>query len=160
VRVKWIPSGDAGARATVREMVRLARTPSRDVARMAAYIRGDTPRGSLTERLALWITVVTSYVPDPWGVEVLATPALMIREIERYGSVAGDCDDIATLTAAMALALEIPARYVLVRGPSGAWAHVYAEVWDVGVGAWRTVDPTPGERPENPVTETVDVDPL
>lgn len=80
------------------------------------------------------------WIPDANGVELLQTPIVTLRQ--RYG----DCDDQATLAAAMLAALGIPAGFeAIAYRQKGVFDHVYALYWD-GVG-WHMLDPTAEARP-------------
>lgn len=54
----------------------------------------------------------------------------------------GDCDDVATLGASIALALGIRARFVTVGPPGSGFIHVYAEIMCCPSGGWTELDTT------------------
>lgn len=88
------------------------------------------------EILALYYDVCQNirYMKDPLGVEMVQTPqrTLKVRS--------GDCDDMATLLAAMLLAAGHRPRFCLVGfRPGGPPTHVYVEV--AVPGGWKTLDP-------------------
>jgi len=141
---RWIPYGRAGIDATVRRMVELARTPDPAVANAAWQINASVPPPRRAMALRAWIEAHFVYGEDPWGGEVLQTPGRMIRQVNERGYAIGDCDCVATLTAALALALGIPAAYVLVSRPGADPHHVYVVLGTEN--GWYPVDPTPGPR--------------
>lgn len=129
-----IPTGDAGTWVTVRAMVRLAREGAEEpVVQQAAQeaARGaDEPRARLYA-LRRWLEFHTRFTYDPGGVELVRSPTAALLEIQHTGVVRGDCDDVATLGASMALALGFVVRYrVLGWALTGPYSHVLAEAWD------------------------------
>ena len=83
------------------------------------------------------------YVDDPHPHELIRSPALMVERIEAGGGE-GDCDDVATLAAALALSLGWSARFVLLETPPGLDDHVWTDVAPPG-GEWWELDTS---RPE------------
>lgn len=74
--------------------------------------------------------------------EVVRTPEWMLADLKKLGRLEGDCDDISTLLAAVAVLVGYRVRFVAIRySPSVAhFEHVFVEMDD---GAkWRTVDLT------------------
>ncbi len=70
-----------------------------------------------------WVCSNVRYMRDPYGVELVQWP---IRTVD---TGAGDCDDMATLLAAMCMALGNQCRFALVGfSPGGPPTHVYCEV--------------------------------
>lgn len=65
------------------------------------------------------------FVADPQGVESVRHPDQMLNEIFRTGTAAGDCDDLATLGAALLRAMGFAACLVVVSArASGEFHHV------------------------------------
>lgn len=65
----------------------------------------------------------------------------MLNEWRLWGYATGDCDDAAILSAALALAMGLPVRWVLLGfSPGGAYRHVYAEACQGG--RWVDFDVT------------------
>lgn len=137
----WVPGGRALTAATLAQMRSLARGAVTDpmvvwAARRIAATAGD---GHADDLVAQWIRAYLQahvrYASDPVDRELLVKPADMIREIDSAGSVAGDCDDTATLGAALALAVGLPAifRAVAVNGDP-EYSHVYAIIPTMGGG--------------------------
>jgi len=86
---------------------------------------------------------VWEYVPDPPGVEYVASPDLQIvRALDRLKSSGvfrlwGDCDEAATLAASLLLRLGEPSRIVAIRIPGAPlFGHVFLR-WSGG-----DIDPT------------------
>ena len=74
--------------------------------------------------------------------EIVRTPEFMLNDLETIGRVEGDCDDISTLVAALALFAGWQVRFVAIRysPDSSGFQHVFNEV-NTGSG-WRVVDLT------------------
>jgi len=73
-------------------------------------------------------------------VETIHRPEWLLGEIEAGRVVWGDCDDEATLIAAMLTTVGIPARFVAVRRSDRSFfEHVFCEAW-TGAG-WLMLDP-------------------
>lgn len=85
------------------------------------------------------------FVPDPVGVEAIATPSFHLLAIGKDGVSAGDCDDAATLAGALARAVGAPVRLALASfRPDGRYHHTWAE--GLANGAWIQIDPFRSER--------------
>lgn len=143
---EWIPAGDAGTRATVARMVQIARTRSLAPAIRATAVtilRGVGGRDQLAQARLLrdWVSTRMLFLPDPTLAEGLHDPLEMLQGIARHGIVRVDCDDVAMMTAALALSVGLHARFVVVAvAPGRHYSHVWAEI---GSGEqWVTVDPT------------------
>lgn len=83
-----------------------------------------------------WVCATISYRRDPWDVELVKSPALVLK------SRAADCDEIATLLAAMCMTMGNPCRFCVVSFEKGVPSHVFCQTY-VG-GKWVTVDPVAG----------------
>jgi transglutaminase-like putative cysteine protease len=126
-----IPDGDAGTMATLRKMRELARVsaPTPLLQRTGRYIvgSGGAPRGAA--RIRRFLARHVRFHPDPFMLELVQTPRLQLERIRTAGYVLGDCDDIATLGAALGLAVHLAARFVVLAfDPAGPWEHVYCEL--------------------------------
>src|SRR5690242_19255940 len=109
VRRYWLPGGDAGIYQTLGEMRRLARAAANAVTPIAQSIVGSA--GTSTERwqrLRDWLAAHVRFLDDPVGIELVRTPLEQLRRIKLDGVMRGDCDDVATLSAALAKALGFP----------------------------------------------------
>lgn len=90
-----------------------------------------------------WVTARVRFLPDPTHAEALHDPAWSLDHILTYGQVQLDCDDVATLAAAMGQSIGLAARYVVVGfiSPHAPFAHVWTELSPDGC-RWLAVDPT------------------
>ncbi len=139
--------GDAGTHQTLERMRALvdagAQLPEARQA-VAAALATARPRDPQSELSALleWVQERWHYIRDPTSVELVQTPALMLREIRLRGEIQGDCDDAAVLFGALAESAGYPTRFV-VQGPaSDLFRHVVIEV-QAGE-RWLAVDPSQG----------------
>ena len=84
------------------------------------------------------------YEDDPPGMELVRHPMAMLDDIGRQGFACGDCDDVATLAAALALAMGLRARFrVVAFDADGNYSHVWTEVHaGRGEAGWRELDTT------------------
>ena len=131
VRDYWIPAGHVGIEWTVDHMRRLARDGARaELVREAAAELVDGAEGrEAAERIRAYLAESMVFKFDPPGVELIRTPELLVRQIECHGYAVGDCDDVATLGAALGLAVGLVPTYVLVGfSDSAPFAHVYTEL--------------------------------
>jgi transglutaminase-like putative cysteine protease len=87
------------------------------------------------------------YTRDPVTTETLKTPEELL--ISRQG----DCDDQATLVAAIAMTIGFPVRFIAIGYIPGEYEHVYAEV-KLGT-LWLSVETTEpvsiGWKPAKPL---------
>lgn len=134
------PSGNAGVFATVRAMRALVNERKSDprIIEAATSIIWCAPeRDELCEVEALHAYVRDSirYVRDVHALETLTDPVVtMARKV-------GDCDDQATLLAALLEAVGYPTRFVIgAFAAPGAWDHVWLQTY--AAGAWIDADPT------------------
>ena len=139
-----IPRGNRGIRRTVREMRQLANEALTDpllVETAAIISEGTGVPDEQATRLRLWLADTTDFQPDPVGHELIRSPGYMLDRIYSQGWAAGDCDDVATLAAALGKAMGLPARYRLLSFMPGApFSHV---VTDVRAGCcWLDLDTT------------------
>jgi transglutaminase-like putative cysteine protease len=138
-----IPSGAGGVRVTLRHMARLAREYSKNPrirATAEMIVRPIQTRAYRAEVDALHAMVQTEirYTRDPLYFETLSTPT-RILDVR-----VGDCDDMATLLAALLLSIGHPVRFVAMAQERGAPpSHVYVET-KVGM-TWIPLDPTEPE---------------
>ena len=136
-----IPNGASGTRATLKIMARLARA-----ARFESAIRGTASRliehceiGGYVQQVRecfLFVRDAIRYMNDTTGAEVVHDP------VELLASRAGDCDDKATLLAALLESIGHPCRFVAVGyDPANGYEHVYLET-RVG-NDWLACETTP-----------------
>ena len=131
----WHVGGRINAAATMAQMRANTRKSlgSRRVIETARAIvasSGAGDRDELRQARAVreWLCTHFRFVKDPLGVELLETPAYQLQRIAADGTVRGDCDDAATLAAALCLAIGIPVRFVSVAfgSPTAPYTHVFA----------------------------------
>jgi len=85
-----------------------------------------------------WVQHNIRWTRDIEGVETVQTPE---RTLE-WGF--GDCDDLSTLVAGLALSVGIPVKFRAVAADprrKGQFSHVYV-MMDVGVDEWAAADPS------------------
>lgn len=135
-----------GTAQTVNEMRRLALAAQTSWALrqiVEDVCRGLRGKDYLSELAALYHFVWRSirYQRDPRTVELVKTPEATIA------SGVGDCDDQATLLAALSLSSGAEARFALVGfRPDGVFTHVFCEALDPRTRRWVTLDPVAGRR--------------
>jgi transglutaminase-like putative cysteine protease len=112
-------------------------------AQIVAY---TNPRNPEAQALALrdWIASHVRFLRDPAGAELVQTPEYLLTELSKFGTVQGDCDDVATLAAALAMSIGLRARFQLVGfdGPTGPYGHIWTEVQGSQGGPWWEIDTT------------------
>lgn len=130
------------------------RQSARLVSAANSIIASVPPRDTLAQVRAIYdfTNRYFRYVNDPVGVELLRDPDTQIGEIQRNGFIQGDCDEAATLTAALGEANGIPARFraLAFYAKNAPYTHV---VTDLLVGrTWYPMDVTkpPGMVIPNP----------
>lgn len=124
-----LPEGVDAIRATLKAMVKLARTYDHDVdvvsaARRVIALARVPERDYTGEITALqnWVRDQIRYVRDPVGAEMVQTPkrTLEIRT--------GDCDDKSTLLSSLLGSVGYPTRFAAVGMDGGPYSHVLTEV--------------------------------
>jgi transglutaminase-like putative cysteine protease len=110
-------------------------------------VQGLQPKDYLSEIIAIrnWVASHVRYVNDPLTTEWTKDPQRLAEEILAKGVAAGDCDDIASLIAAMARQCGREAEFVTVGfGAPGQYAHVFCRVREPKSGRWIICDPVAG----------------
>jgi hypothetical protein len=157
-----IKSGDAGNWQTVGHMRRLARAGSSHplVRQTAVFCMRDVSHLDATGMIG-GIKQYLSSIPfanDPFDDELLYEPAVIIRD-HAAGLARVDCDDIATLGAALARSVGLRTAFVLSAflDKSAPFAHVYTVASSPYRDDWIALDTTrPAQvRGEIPVTRSV-----
>lgn len=74
--------------------------------------------------------------------EIIRAPLFMLQDLETFGYLEGDCDDITTFSACVCIAMGLPVRYVAIRtDPSRIdYLHVFCET--LANGEWLRLDAT------------------
>lgn len=116
-----------------------------------AIVRLLRPKDYLSEILAIrgWCTgPQLRYTNDARHVEQVKTPLRMLSEIEKHGVSLVDCDDIATLIAALGMSLGRNATYTMARfsKTSRQFTHVFCRLQEPRSGTWIVCDPVAGTR--------------
>lgn len=128
-----IPGDTVGAtKATLDAMVRMVRGSKKDMGvntlarQLLANARGRANQKNYYDFIRClqhFVRDCIRYVPDPKDMEMVQTPqrTLDIRT--------GDCDDKATLLAALLTSINIPTRFVAVgyTAPDAPYSHVFVE---------------------------------
>lgn len=141
------PDGMGHVRWMADRMAKLAAEGSHDygIRQLATAITRNVPSKAPTRELfALykWVRDEIRYRHDPLGLELLQSPARTVEER------AGDCDDIATLLAALCGALGHPWRFRTVGPTPDEQAHVQLQAHDKK----RWIDLDPVLEPEQATT--------
>lgn len=123
-----IPGGPDGMKATLRIMRDYARAAVRDPdqairSKAEELTRGLPPRQWFAEIRAVHEFVRDSirYLRDPATMERIATPEQTLKSMQ------GDCDDKATLLAALLDSIGHPTRFVAIGLGGGPFSHVLVE---------------------------------
>lgn len=144
-----IPGGDQGTRATLAHMRRLVssgavtplvRTAAASIVRGIPGMDGTLQAKTIRE----WIADHVDFLRDPYAVEALHEPAVMLRAILTRGVAQVDCDDVAILAAALGRSIGLRARFVVVgfNSPKAPFRHVWAELADPRAVMWVDMDVT------------------
>lgn len=145
VREMQLADGDRGARQMVRIMAREARAALLKPLTIRAAEQIIPPGVNTADKaffLREWLAQRFQFFPDPHGMELLRTPDFLLTTIIQEGIARGDCDDAATLAAALALAAGLRTRFVLVSfGATLPYSHVFSEVFTDCQG-WVELDIT------------------
>lgn len=131
---------------TAREMVRFAVEAQKDVAfrdRVTKIVQKLFPRDYTSEIAALlnWVRLNIRYVRDPVQFERVQTPQVTLQQ------KSGDCDDLATLLAAMSTSLGHKSRFAMGGfTPQIVYTHIWCETFDTITKCWLVLDPVPGKN--------------
>ncbi len=94
------------------------------------------------------------FIRDPRDVDAIEAPGDLIRSAAQNGVAYGDCDDVATLAAALALAVGFEnVRFVIVAFDTedAPFSHIWTEL--EGTGRWFDMDVTkPHDTDLAPIT--------
>ena len=130
-RRSWIPANNRGVMLTLELMAELVRRPGAAVQEVAAAIAAGAPGDGFPAALREWLVAHVFQEQDPRNVELVRSPEYSLAIIEERGSVAGDCDDVATLSAAIGRAAGFPVRFIALAWGAD-YSHVYAEIMAPG----------------------------
>lgn len=120
---RQLESGDAGITTTLWAMKAMVD----DAIEQGTAVRALAARiGSSLRAVFDYLVGHVRFLEDPRGIESVRHPDHMIREILQAGSTAGDCDDMATLGAAILRALGFQPCFIVVSArASGEFHHVF-----------------------------------
>jgi len=142
-QLRSIPAGDSGIAVTIAHMAQLARAAQTDllVLRTAQRLAGSTTSyAGQIAAIRAFLRGYVRFVRDPLEVETLKAPREMLLEVARSGETWGDCDDIATLGAALGMSVGFPARFVVLSFGEAVDGHVYAELLEPDSHTWLELD--------------------
>lgn len=110
-------------------------------------VLGLQPKDYLSEIIAVrnFVASHVRYLNDPLTTEWTKDPERLIDEILERGEAVGDCDDIASLIAAMLRQCGREVEFVTVGfGAPGSYAHVFVRAKEPKSGRWVVCDPVAG----------------
>lgn len=135
-----IPKGDLGTMFIVAKMRSLARKGMYhpDIRKLAIDItQGISGKDTASQIWAIrnWLDTVVWFTRDPRSAELLYTPERMVRILRdplNGGILRVDCDDVAILAAALAGAIGLRSRFVVVGflSPNAPYRHIWTELAD------------------------------
>lgn len=123
--------GDIGSFQTLQDMRSSVASAIRDkqVVQLAHWIiRNTRARDYAAQAFAIrdWMKDAFRFVSDPVQVELVRSPIFMVRQFLKQHYITGDCDEAATLGAALGKSVGIPASFVVIGFRKGGnFAHVY-----------------------------------
>jgi Transglutaminase-like superfamily len=122
-RLFGIPSGEAGAKVTMRAMrlmvLDAVRDPQQGVRETAlAIIAGTSNYVDQVRRIQQWVQDHITYVRDPPDVELVQTPQYTLQK------KAGDCDDQSVTVGALLQSAGHPVQFMAVGLNGGPLSHV------------------------------------
>lgn len=131
--------GDAGIYQTLAVMRVLARAAAKtpEVQELAArWTAGVTTPEAKASRLSEELGRALRFEYDP-PIETLYAPAMLVAQINSGGVFYGDCDDLATLAAALGLSLGMAGAFVIIAQPwnepgTPPFTHVFTVLYPRG----------------------------
>lgn len=125
-----VPDGDDGTMKVVQIMRAMgedaAHSPlvQRAASEISAQAHGAEPIDRL-HSLYHYLRQHIAFKPDTLNAETIRHPEQLLTEIYSTGKAAADCDDVATLAAAIMRAMGIQPLFVLVARRPGPFEHVH-----------------------------------
>lgn len=151
ISVSRIPGGEPGSMATLQKMRAVVNVSLLDplvIETARRVVRDLPPRDTDAHAAAIraYLAEHLQFVQDPRGVEMLATPRYLLTEISRRYIVQGDCDDAAVLGCALAKAVGLQCRLVVLAFTyaDAPFSHVFGIVR--GRTGWHDLDTTRSAR--------------
>lgn len=109
----------------------------------AAIVRGTGTDAELqAQRIRSWLERHVGFLRDPLDTEALHTPVALLTLLGANGYLEVDCDDVATLGAALGMAVGLRARFVLLGREGEGYEHVWTELSDPRLDSWTELDIT------------------
>ncbi len=140
-----IPAGERGTDVTVGKIIdHVHASLRRPVVRLSAIgilnnarvQNKNTP--AAVAALYRYVSQNIRYIPDPLDVETIQDPEATLK------IKAGDCDDHATVLAALAASIGVPVRFRVIGPSADNFQHIFPELY-VG-GRWLPADTTEAKR--------------
>jgi hypothetical protein len=162
IKSQTLLPGEWGAKQTLSEMKRLTveAIQSQVPRQLALQLIGN---GSVrnpsifVDILKRWVLMHVTIVDE--FEELLISPIVMISEIVQLGKSAGDCDDIAMLSAAILASIGAQVRLqARFKQSDGSYAHVFCQYMFPYDQGWFDFDPTIGYIPTVYTGETLTED--
>jgi transglutaminase-like putative cysteine protease len=108
----------------------------------------------LSEALAVYYFTLGNvrYMRDPRTVELVRAPHVVVQELSRGKTPSLDCDDMASLIAALLLAMGNEVRIVTVafrhvfHRNNRQYSHVFVQAREPRTQQWITLDPVAAEK--------------
>lgn len=149
VERRIISGGDAGTLATAQRMAALVREGSTEplVRQTAVEIVRAVPGrdyARLAQTVRAWLARKVQFLRDPYNDELLHSPAFLLTTLRQNPTIRVDCDDAAILGAALARAVGLRTRFVVVGflSPEAPFRHVWAEAAGPIGNEWTELDVT------------------
>ena len=145
------PHDDRGTKSMLNGMKRLVeRSFVQPVVRETAVsiVRSRHLERDYTAQIAAlrnWLKQHVVFLRDPRGAELRYDPVMILRTMAAQGQANIDCDDAATLAAALGRSIGLKARFVAVAflDKRAGFSHVWAELSaPVGPEVWYEMDVT------------------
>jgi len=134
IEQRQILPGDPGSVQTLGLMRRLSNNAAvhpLTIATVKKVVPSDgRNRHAQARAISEWLYRHVLFFRDPAGVEYLYDPVFVLQTVARRGFFQDDCDDYATLAAAMGKAAGMRARFVVMKffSERAPMAHVYTEL--------------------------------
>jgi len=162
IKSQTLLPGEWGAKQTLCEMRRLvveaiqSQVPRQLALNLIGFGSVRNP-SVFVDILKRWILMHVTIVDE--FEELLISPIVMISEIVQLGQTAGDCDDIAMLSASILSSIGAQTRLqARFRQPDGSFAHVFCQFQFPYDSGWSDFDPTIGYIPTVYTGETLTED--
>jgi len=110
----------------------------------------DLTQNQKIEAIYNWVVQNVSYVNDPYFNELIHRVDAFLKQYEKHGYIAGDCDDFTILMCSLLLSVGVPCRSRMIKTPSQAtgkynWAHIYPLAL-TEEGHWLALDATEKDK--------------